>query len=93
MHQFSNVSGAVKNTVANNLELLEMLAHEDELTILELLDISSDDLVAAFRHKLKARRDYVSQYFDEELSPEEKKYGYGMHIETWEDQIQEEENY
>jgi hypothetical protein len=68
-------------------ELVELLYKEDEVTILELLDIDSQELVDAFKGKLKKRKHYVEKYFDEELSEEEEVFGTGVHIETWKDQL------
>lgn len=68
-------------------ELIDLLYKEDEITILELLDIDSQELVDAFRAKLKKRKHYVEKYFDEELSEEEEAFGAGVHIETWKDQL------
>jgi hypothetical protein len=73
-------------------DLIELLLQEDELTILELLDITSEELVLAFKSKLKQRKNYVEKYFDEELTAEEEAFGNGVHIETWEDQLPFEED-
>ena len=42
-------------------DLIELLYKEDEVTILELLDIDSQELVDAFRGKLKKRKHYVDR--------------------------------
>ena len=66
-------------------DIIEKLKGEDETTILELLDIESEELVDAFKKKIRSRRDYIEKFFGEE-SPDEELYGWGIHIETWKDQ-------
>ena len=40
-------------------EVIEKLRHIDEVTILELLDIETDDLIDAFLDKIDERFDYI----------------------------------
>lgn len=44
--------------------LLTYLAQVDEVTLLELLDISTEDLIAKFADKIEARRDYLEKEFE-----------------------------
>lgn len=46
------------------LQLLEELRTVDEVTLLELLDISADDLIDAFPDKIKERFNYIHGYLD-----------------------------
>ena len=43
----------------HNSELIEKLRQQDELTLLELLDITSEDLVDAFMDKIDERLQYI----------------------------------
>jgi hypothetical protein len=42
-------------------ELCERLAHIDEISLLEVLDIASEDLVAKFKDKIEARQDELKE--------------------------------
>ncbi len=42
-------------------ELIEVLKTYDEVTLLELLDISSEDLVERFRDNIVSRQDYIKK--------------------------------
>lgn len=44
------------------LELLEKLRKVDEVTLLELLDIESDDLIDMFGDRITERMDYIHRY-------------------------------
>lgn len=46
-------------------ELQEKLALQDEVTILELLDIKSHELVEVFADKIEARFSYIRKELDE----------------------------
>ncbi|CAB4217540.1 hypothetical protein UFOVP1590_58 [uncultured Caudovirales phage] len=48
-----------------------LLCLEDEITVLELLDITSEELVIMFLHKIRERKDYLNKYY-EETSQKEK---------------------
>lgn len=47
-------------------ELMEKLAQLDELTILELLDISSEELVEFLADQVEEKYDDLIEYFDDE---------------------------
>jgi len=47
-------------------ELIEKLASLDELTILELLDISSEELVEFLADQVVEKYDVLMEYFSEE---------------------------
>jgi uncharacterized protein with WD repeat len=47
-------------------ELKERLAQCDELTILELLDISSEELVIFLEDQIEYKYDILLEYFDED---------------------------
>lgn len=51
-------------------ELCERLIHVDEVSLLELLDISSEDIVSRFEDKIEDKRDY----FEEDLEDEDYEY-------------------
>lgn len=76
--------------------LLERLRHYDELTLLELLDISSEEIVTRFKDLIMQRKDYLcaeielfpgdeldfeTEDWDEELD--------GFQIEYYKDEEQE----
>jgi hypothetical protein len=46
------------------LQLLEELRKVDEVTLLELLDVTAEDLIDAFPEKIKERFDYVHDYLN-----------------------------
>lgn len=43
----------------NKIELIQELKHLDEVTLLELLEINSEDLVDAFLDKIDERIEYI----------------------------------
>ena len=43
----------------NQVELLEELRKLDEITLMELLEINSDNLVDAFLDKIDERKEYI----------------------------------
>ena len=47
-------------------ELVEFLRTVDEVTLLELLEIDSDDLVDTFSDKIADKKDRLFQYYHEE---------------------------
>ena len=49
-------------------ELKEKLKHVDEIDLLELLEISSEDLVHRFSDKIENNYDLLSGEFDDALS-------------------------
>ena len=51
-------------------EVCERLIQVDEVSLLELLDISSEDIVSRFEDRIEERRDY----FEEDLEEEEDEY-------------------
>ena len=61
-------------------ELLDLLKREDEVTVLELLDLTSEDLVEAFRGRIKQRRAYIQKYLDGDMDESEEVFGQGVHI-------------
>ena len=44
-----------------------LLSLEDEITVLELLDISSEELVEAFKHKVRERKMYLNKHYEEDI--------------------------
>lgn len=48
-------------------ELIEKLRQYDEILLLELLDISSEDLVDKFYDKIEERENYIRQQIEENL--------------------------
>ena len=46
-------------------ELIERLKKEDEWTLLELLDVTSEDLVDAFLEKINERFEYVYRHYND----------------------------
>ena len=51
-------------------DLLERLRKEDEITILELLNFNSDDLVDIFESFIYDRQDYLRHYYGEDSDSE-----------------------
>lgn len=58
-------------------DLIEQLQHLDEVDLLELLDITSEEIVVAFQKRIEKRRKYLEEklsgergYDDEEDSSE-----------------------
>lgn len=49
-------------------ELISLLRNEEETILLELLNITSDDLVDAFLDKIDERFDYIERQYPEEYS-------------------------
>ena len=47
-------------------DLLEQLKHEDEVTVLEILDIASDELVDALEGIIFDRQQRVRDYYNED---------------------------
>ena len=54
-------------------KLKEQLKRTDEVTVLELLDISSEELVDAFGPRIIERRAYISKELEMALDPEDHK--------------------
>ena len=46
-------------------QLTVYLLEEDEVTILELLDISTSDLIEAFKFKIRERKAFLNKYYEE----------------------------
>lgn len=51
-------------------DILERLRQLDELTLLELLDITSEEIVYNFKDEIQDRFDDLSEYFEEEETDE-----------------------
>lgn len=49
-------------------DLCELLKKEDEVTLLELLDLSSDELVDVLESFIEDRQDYLRNYYNEDDS-------------------------
>lgn len=47
------------------VELLDYLKTQDEVTLLELLDVSADELVEAFADKIKDNINKIYRFVDE----------------------------
>ena len=75
------------------INLIELLKQEDVITICDLLDITSDELVSKFRTKVRQRRTYVESYLDDSKTELEEEFGIGVHIETWKDQLTTEDSF
>lgn len=52
----------------NKQELLALLRNEEETILLELLNITSDELVDAFLDKIEERYDYIERQYPEKYS-------------------------
>lgn len=52
-------------------DLEERLKRLDELTLLELIDVSSEEIVDRFGDIIEARFDELEQYFEEEEAEDE----------------------
>jgi hypothetical protein len=46
-------------------QLCDQLELEDEVTVLELLDLNSFELVGMFKHRVSERKDYLLKYYEE----------------------------
>ena len=55
----------------NKLELLQALRKLDEITLLELLEINSEELVDCFLDKIDEKEDYLYESVNGEDVPEE----------------------
>lgn len=51
-------------------ELYEFLVKEDEITVLELLDLTSEELVNAFKYKVRSRKGYIVKFYEDESDGE-----------------------
>ena len=51
-------------------QVYTLLSLEDEITVLELLDISSEELVDAFKHKVRERKAYLNKHYEEDIEEE-----------------------
>ena len=49
----------------NKAELIEQLKHEDEWTLLELLEINSEDIVDAFPEKIEENIDRIYRHYSD----------------------------
>lgn len=49
-------------------ELITLLRNEEETILLELLNITSDDLVDAFLDKIDERFDYIERQYPQDYS-------------------------
>ena len=58
-------------------DLKELLRELDEISILEILDVTTEDLLDAFEYRIHERRDYIEQQLQE---PED---GEGENPEAW----------
>lgn len=47
-------------------EICDKLSHLDELDLLEILDISSDELVDRFQDKIESKLDYFKQDLEDD---------------------------
>ena len=52
------------------LDLYDIMKNEEETTVLELLEITSEELVAAFKGKIRAKKGYLDKYYEEEQEEE-----------------------
>lgn len=52
-------------------DLLERLKHEPEITVMELLEITSEDLVNRFEDKIRDKADWLANEVDEEMEFDE----------------------
>jgi hypothetical protein len=52
------------------LDLYDILRDEEETTVLELLEITSEELVAAFKAKIRAKKGYLDKYYEAEQEEE-----------------------
>ena len=52
------------------LDLYDILRNEEETTVLELLEITSEELVAAFKSKIRTKKGYLDKYYEAEQEEE-----------------------
>lgn len=52
-------------------DLLERLRKQGEITVMELLEITSEDLIDRFEDKIHEKLDYLMDELDEELEVDE----------------------
>jgi hypothetical protein len=53
-------------------KLKEQLRKQDEVTVLELLDVSSEELVEAFPERIIARKAYITKELEMALDEDDK---------------------
>ena len=63
-------------------QLCAILSLEDETTVLELLDISSEELVDTFKHKVRERKLYLSKHYEEDLEEQSSEGSLRKHSEA-----------
>ena len=51
--------------------LRTLLEDEDEITLLELLELKSEDILRAFGSKIKLRAGYISKYYANDYETED----------------------
>ncbi len=56
-------------------EILEKLMREKELDLLELLEITSEDLVYAFEEKIQAKLESIAEDYEEEQNDLNEEWG------------------
>lgn len=47
-------------------EIIERLLRQDEVTLLELLEISTEDILERFSDKIEEKAEYLENYLNEE---------------------------
>lgn len=52
-------------------ELYALLLQEDEVTLLELLDLNTEEILTLFKYKVRRRHDYISKFYEESREEEE----------------------
>ncbi len=52
-------------------QMCDKLEEEEETIVLELLDLTSPELIQSYKHKVRQRHDYISKHYGEEYSTDE----------------------
>lgn len=52
-------------------QLHDMLLEENEVVVLELLDITAEELLVTYKYKIRQRHGFISKYYEESGEEEE----------------------
>lgn len=55
------------------VQIYTLLELEEETVVLELLDINSEELVKAFKGKIRERKPYLTKYYEDQNEQEEER--------------------
>ena len=51
-------------------QITDLILQEDEVTVLELLELTTEDLVESFKHKIRERKSYLNHYYEDNFEEE-----------------------